>query len=45
MMWFDGSWAWMWFAMVPMMALMWLLIALVVLWWARDGRDRPEHRT
>ncbi len=40
MMWFDGGWAWMWLAMVPMMVLMWALIALVVIPWARNGTDR-----
>ena len=41
MMWFDGGWGWMWLAMVPMMVLMWALIALVVIPWARNGTDRP----
>lgn len=41
MMWWNGSWAWMWIAMVPMMLLMWGLIAMVFLPWARNGRDRP----
>ena len=27
--------------MVPMMLLMWALVAVVVLPWARSGRDRP----
>jgi len=40
MMWFDGGWGWMWLAMVPMMALMWALIAMVVIPWARNGTDR-----
>lgn len=40
MMWWNGSSAWMWLAMVPMMALMWALIALVVLPWARHGSDQ-----
>ena len=40
MMWFDGGWAWMWLAMVPMMALAWALIAIVVVSWARNGTDR-----
>ena len=41
MMWWNGSWTWMWIAMVPMMLLMWALIAMVLLPWARSGRDRP----
>lgn len=41
MMWWNGTWTWMWFAMVPMMLLMWALIAMVLLPWARDGRERP----
>lgn len=39
-MWFDGGWGWMWLAMVPMMALMWAVIAMVVIPWARIGTDR-----
>ena len=39
-MWFDEDWGWMWLAMVPMMALMWALIALVVIPLARNGTDR-----
>ena len=41
MMWWNGSWTWMWIAMVPMMLLMWALIAVVFLPWARGGSDRP----
>lgn len=41
MMWTSGSWGWMWIAMVPMMVLMWALIALVLLPWTRNERDRP----
>lgn len=41
MMWWNGSWTWMWIAMAPTMLLMWALIALVLLPWVRDGRDRP----
>ena len=41
MMWWNGSWTWLWIAMVPMMALMWALIALVLVPLARNGRDRP----
>jgi len=40
-MWWNGSSTWMWFAAVPMMLVVWGLIAMVVLPWARDGRDRP----
>ncbi len=40
MMWFDGGWCWMWLAMVPMMALMWAVIAMVVIPWVRNGTDR-----
>ncbi len=40
MMWFNGGWGWMWLAMVPMMALMWVLIAVVVVPWARSETDR-----
>ena len=39
MMWWNGSWAWMWIAMVPMMLLMWALIVTVLLPWTRS--DRP----
>ncbi len=39
-MWFDGGWGWMWLAMVPMMALVLALIAMVVIPWARNGTDR-----
>ena len=41
MMWWNGSSAWTWLAMVPMMVFMWALIALVVLPRARHGSDRP----
>ena len=37
----NGSWAWAWLMMVPMIVLMWVLIAAVVMPWARNGRDRP----
>lgn len=40
MMWFDGGWGWAWLMMVPTMALMWALIALVVLPRTRNGADR-----
>ncbi|MGQ0431161.1 MAG: SHOCT domain-containing protein [Microthrixaceae bacterium] len=39
MMWWNGSWAWAWLVMVPMMVLMWALIALVVIPWARHASD------
>ena len=41
MMWWDGSWMWMWFAAVPMMLLMWALIAAVVMPLLGDQRGRP----
>lgn len=47
MMWWNGTWTWVWIAMVPMMLLMWALIAAVVLPWVRAGRDRsptPRER-
>ena len=45
MMWWNGSWTWMWIAMVPMMLLMWALIAMVFVPWARSGRPvSPRER-
>ena len=41
MMWWNGSWTWMWIAMVPMMLLMWALIAAVVMPLVRNGSSRP----
>ena len=41
MMWWNGSWTWLWIAMMPVMAPMWALIALVLVPLARNGRDRP----
>jgi uncharacterized membrane protein len=41
MMWWNGNSAWAWLVMVPMMVLMWALIALVVIPWARHDSDRP----
>ena len=41
MMWWNGSWTWMWIAMVPMMLLFWALIAVVLMPRVRNGRDRP----
>ncbi|HEX4984174.1 MAG TPA: SHOCT domain-containing protein [Ilumatobacteraceae bacterium] len=41
MMWWNGSWAWAWMVMVPMMVLMWVLIAWIVRGWARNGNDGP----
>ena len=41
MMWWNGSWAWMWIAMGPMMLLLWALIAMVLMPWVRAGRDPP----
>lgn len=40
MMWFDGGWGWAWLMMVPMLALTWALIALVVVPWTRSSNDR-----
>ena len=41
MMWWNGNSAWAWLVMVPMMVLMWALIALVVIPWARHDSGRP----
>lgn len=41
MMWWNGSWTWAWLVMVPMMVLMWALIAWVVMPWTRNRSDRP----
>lgn len=41
MMWWNGNSAWAWLVMVPMMVLMWALIALVVIPWARNDSGRP----
>lgn len=43
----NGDWAWMWIGgvwmiLLPVIVLMWALIAMVFLPWARNGR--PEHR-
>jgi uncharacterized membrane protein len=39
-MWWNGSWAWAGLVMVPMMALMWALIAWVVIPRRRNGNAR-----
>ena len=41
MMWWNGSWTWMRIVMVPMMLMMWVLVVVMFLPWARSGRDRP----
>lgn len=41
MMWWNGNSAWAWLFMIPMMALMWALIALVVIPWARHDSGPP----
>jgi uncharacterized membrane protein len=41
MMWWNGNGAWVWLMVVPMMAMTWALIALVVVPWARHGSERP----
>ena len=41
MMWWDGSWTWMWFAAVPMMLLVSALTAVVLVPLLRDRRGRP----
>ena len=41
MMNWNGGWAWVWL-MIPMMLVMWALIALLVLPWLRTGRDQPQ---
>lgn len=40
MMWWNGSWMWMWLAAVPMVLLTWALIAAVVLPPLRVQRER-----
>ncbi len=40
-MWWNGNSAWAWLVMIPTMALMWAIIALVVIPWARQDNDRP----
>lgn len=41
MMNWNGGWAWVWL-MIPMMLVMWAVIALLVLPWLRTGRDQPQ---
>lgn len=45
MMWWNGSWTWMWIAMVPMMIAMWGLIIWAVTRWARDVSPRSPSPT
>ena len=40
MMWWNGSWAWAWMIMVPMMALVWALIAWVIMPRRRNENTR-----
>lgn len=40
MMWWSGSWAWAWLIMMPMMVLMWALVAWAVMPWIRNQRDQ-----
>ena len=42
MMFWNGGWAWAWL-MIPMVLVMWAVIALVVIPWMRTGRER--HRS
>lgn len=41
MMWWNGSWMWMWFGVVPVMLLMWALTVVLVMPLLRDRRDGP----
>ena len=41
MMNWNGGWGWMWL-MIPMMLVMWAVIALLVLPWLRTGRDQSK---
>ena len=41
MMNWNGGWGWMWL-MIPMMLVMWALIALFVVPWVRASRDRSQ---
>ena len=41
MMNWSGGWGWMWL-MIPMMLLMWALIALLVVPWVRTSRDQSQ---
>ena len=41
MMNWNGGWGWMWL-MIPMMLVMWAVIALLVLPWLRTGRDQSQ---
>lgn len=42
MMWWNGSWAWAWLVMLPMMVLMWALIVWVAMPWSRNGNARAS---
>ena len=37
----NGGWGWMWL-MIPMMLVMWGVIALLVLPWLRTGREQTR---
>lgn len=37
MMWWNGSWAWAWLVMLPMMVAMWALVVWAVSHWPRAG--------
>ena len=41
MMNWNGGWGWMWL-MIPMMLVMWGVIALLVLPWLRTGREQTR---
>ena len=41
MMNWNGGWGWMWL-MIPMMLVMWGVIAVLVLPWLRTGRDQSR---
>jgi putative membrane protein len=40
MMNWNGGWGWFWL-MIPMMLVMWAVIALLILPWLRTSRDQP----
>lgn len=37
MMWWNGSWAWAWLVMVPMMVAMWTVAIWAITRWTRDS--------
>lgn len=41
MMNWNGGWGWMWL-MIPMMLVMWAVIALLLLPWLRTGREQTR---